>query len=257
MAELLVRPAWSLPPGVHAFVSTRHGGNSSGDYHSLNLGQHVGDVAAVVESNRAALLQALQQQSGAAALELQWMQQVHGTSVTAIDKVLDAPPVADALYTTQSHIALNVLTADCLPVLFCSNSGEEIAVAHAGWRGLCNGVLESVLLQFRCAPTDVRCWLGPAIGPCHFEVGSDVRDAFLMLSRQTWMAATKAAFTPGPMPGKWMADLYALARIRLQKSGVTDIAGTSQCTVCLADDYYSYRQQQVTGRFATGIVKVS
>lgn len=252
----LLRPAWPLPAGVHAFVSTRHGGGSSGNYHSLNLGDHVGDHAGTVANNRAVLLDALQRQTGTAALQLQWMQQVHGIKVERIDAALTPPPVADALYTTQTGIALGVLTADCLPVLFCSADGKQIAAAHAGWRGLCNGVLDFALEQFSCAPSAIRCWLGPAIGPCHFEVGNDVRDAFCMLSRQRDMIATKAAFKPAGEPGKWLGNLYALAHLRLRASGVTDITGDPQCTVCL-DDFYSYRQQSETGRFVTGIVKVS
>lgn len=251
----LVRPAWQLPSGVHAFVTTRHGGHSSGDFHSLNLGQHVGDDVAAVENNRAAVLAALQQQTGAAAPQLQWMQQVHGVKVQPIDSLLATPPVADALYTTQKGIALSVLTADCLPVLFCSADGSELAVAHAGWRGLCNGVLGFTLEHFKCPVSAIRCWLGPAIGPCHFEVGSEVRDAFCMLSRQPDMIATKAAFTPGSQPDKWLANLYALANVRLRAAGVTDISGEPHCTVC-RDEFYSYRQNPITGRFATGIMRL-
>lgn len=246
-------PDWPLPRGVHAFVTTRHGGISEPPWHRFNLGLHVGDSPDAVAANRQHLLTALQQQSGAATMQLQWLQQVHGVNVIALNQLQEPPPVADALYTQQRGIALVVLTADCLPVLFCSQDGKEVAVAHAGWRGLCNGILEATAAQFRCPPAGIRCWLGPAIGPCHFEVGADVRDAFIMLSRQSNMAATKAAFTAAN-PGKWMADLYALARIRLQVAGINDISGTAQCTQCRHDDYYSYRQGHDTGRFATGIV---
>lgn len=254
MADAAVTwPQWSLPRHVQAFVTTRHGGQSRPPWHGFNLGHHVGDDAVAVAANRRQLQLALQQRCGSAVVQLQWMQQVHGVNVNSIDSVQEAPPVADALYTRQRGIALAVLTADCLPVLFCAEDGSEIAVAHAGWRGLCNGILEATAVRFRCPPAAIRCWLGPAIGPCHFEVGAEVRDAFIMLSRQSNMAATKAAFTAGK-PGKWMADLYALARIRLQLAGIADISGTPQCTHCLHDDYYSYRREHDTGRFATGLV---
>lgn len=249
-------PDWPLPPGVHAFVTTRHGGASKDPYATFNLGHHVGDDAEAVAQNRELLRSQLEQHTGCASLHLQWLQQVHGTAVRDVQTVAVEPPKADAAYTRQTGVVLSVLTADCLPVLYCSKDGKEIAVAHAGWRGLCNGVLEATLEKFNAAPRDIRCWLGPAIGPCHFEVGSEVRDAFRMLSRQTYMAATIAAFTPATQPAKWMGDLYALARIRLQAAGVADISGQAHCVVCDAANYYSYRQQTVTGRFATGIVKV-
>ncbi|MES2606314.1 MAG: peptidoglycan editing factor PgeF [Pseudomonadota bacterium] len=253
----LVRPDWQLPTGVHAFVTTRHGGFSKAPYASFNLGHHVGDDANAVARNRELLNSELAQQCNDAALQLQWIQQVHGIDVQRIDDVIATPPVADASYTTQSGIALGVLTADCLPVLYCSHDGNEIAVAHAGWRGLCNGVLEATLAQFKCAPSRVRCWLGPAIGPCHFEVGEEVRDAFLQQASPNDREATLSAFKPGLNAGKWMGDLYVLARLRLQAAGVADVAGQVQCTVCLADKYYSYRHQNPTGRFATVIARAS
>lgn len=253
----LLRPDWQLPPGVHAFVTTRHGGFSQDPYASCNLGHHVGDKAQAVANNRQLLANELATQCSDPAVQLQWIQQVHGIHVQRVDSVASVPPVADALYTTQKSIALGVLTADCLPVLYCSHDGSEIAVAHAGWRGLCNGVLEATLAQFSCAPAQVRCWLGPAIGPCHFEVGEEVREAFLQQAAHADRAATLSAFKPGQQTGKWMGDLYALARIRLQTSGATDITGQPQCTVCLSDDYYSYRHQNPTGRFATLITRAA
>jgi len=256
VADAVVTPDWNLPAGVHAFVTTRHGGHSSGAHASFNLGLHVDDDADAVARNRASLKAELERRSGGTALQLQWLQQVHGTAVWEVTAgSTEPPPKADAAYTTQSGIVLSVMTADCLPVLYCAKDGSEIAVAHAGWRGLCNGVLEAVVGKFKCAPADIRCWLGPAIGPCHFEVGDDVRQAFFMLSRGRDLPDTKAAFTP-TKPDKWLADLYALARVRLRKAGIVDVTGDVQCTVCRNADYYSYRHAAVTGRFATGIVKV-
>ena len=259
MPELgLNRVDLATPAGVHCFVSTRQGGFSEGSFAAFNLAVHVGDDAATVRRNRKLLLASLQQQCVEPALKLQWMQQVHGTRVWRCNgNTLEPPPEADALYTAAPNIVLGVLTADCLPVLLCSEDGKEIAVAHAGWRGLCNGVLEATLENFNSSPAQVRCWLGPAIGPCHFEVGNDVRDAFLASAPGHQQAATAAAFMTGHKPGKWQADLYALARLRLLTAGVQQISGQVQCTVCDADRYYSYRQQAVTGRFATLIVRAT
>jgi polyphenol oxidase len=189
-------------------------------------------------------------------LALQWVQQVHGTAVLrATAAVAESVPVADAIYTDTANLVLGVMTADCLPVLFSADDGTEIAIAHAGWRGLCNGVLEATLKNFRCSPAHIRCWLGPAIGPCHFEVGHEVREAFLARAALTEQSAIAAAFQPGERAGKWQGDLYTLARLRLQAAGVKQVNGVVQCTVCHADRFYSYRQQAVTGRFATLIVR--
>ena len=256
--SLLMWPDWRLPTGVQSFVTTRHGGFSKEAHASFNLATHVEDEAICVQRNRELLQQMLEQRAGQSPLQMQWLEQVHGTKVHEVKSaVTSPPPPADALYTRECGIVLSVLTADCLPVLFCSADGKEIAVAHAGWRGLCNGVLEATLAHFNCAPASVHCWLGPAIGVCHFEVGSEVRDAFIMLSRLTYMDATRAAFVPCKEKGKWMCDLYALARVRLIGVGVTQITGQPQCVVCKHDDYYSYRQAAVTGRFATGIVQLA
>jgi YfiH family protein len=253
--ESLFRPDWPLPRGVHAFVTTRHGGHSQHGWSSLNLAQHCGDDPAAVTANRELLLEQLRAETGIAVPDVQWLSQVHGTRVFhAGDRALTAPQ-ADAAYACDSPLAIAVMTADCLPVLFASSDGHEIAVAHAGWRGLLGGVLEATLASFRAAPGTVSAWLGPAIGPCHFEVGAEVRKAFLSHARPADHAATYAAFTVAPQPGKWLADLYALARIRLQAVGVVSIHGDALCTVCHDARFYSYRKQPVTGRFATLILR--
>jgi len=249
------RVEWTPAVGVHGFVTTRQGGCSTGNFAAFNLALHVGDDANVVARNRSFLLQSLQQHCALHSLQIQWMQQVHGVNVWRVGAAAIEPPQADALYTTEPNIALGVLTADCLPVLFASEDGREIAVAHAGWRGLCNGVLEATLANFRCKSSQVRCWLGPGIGPCHFEVGEEVRAAFLQRGSPLQQAEIAAAFTPGVQTGKWQGDLYALARLRLLAAGVHEVGGEMLCTVCQADRFYSYRKEAVTGRFATLIVR--
>lgn len=252
----VIEPEWRLPPGVRAFVTTRAGGHSTGPWTSFNLAQHVQDDMRAVVENREALRARMQQLAGISSIALQWVQQVHGTEVFRLERATpDIAPFADAIYTKESGIACGVLTADCLPVLFCSSDGNEIAVAHAGWRGLCHGVLEATLRQFSAAPPQIRAWLGPAIAKCHFEVGMEVREAFCERASPGDLAAVQRCFVPGIKPDKWMADLYELARIRLHAAGLAHIEGGPQCTVCQADRYYSYRHHGITGRFATLIVR--
>jgi YfiH family protein len=243
---------------VHAFVTTRFGGHSSGAWSSFNLARHAGDVATDVEHNRQLLLDLLRTEAHVDVPAVQWVQQVHGTRVFHAGRAALVPaPEADALYASDTELALAVMTADCLPVLFCSADGREIAVAHAGWRGLSNGVLEATLASFRAPVADIRAWLGPAIGPCHFEVGADVRAAFLGRADVAQRTAIDAAFRPASVPGKWFANLYQLARIRLDVRGIGSIDGEPLCTVCHHERFYSYRKQPVTGRFATLILKTA
>jgi YfiH family protein len=255
VSELLYRPDWKLPSSVHAFVTTRAGGFSTGDWSSFNLAQHVSDAPAAVSANRQVLLEMLRAETGLKVPAVQWVSQVHGTRVFHAGTAALPAPEADAVYANGTPLALAVLTADCLPVLFCSDDGREIAVAHAGWRGLLGGVLEVTAGSFRASPHALSAWLGPAIGPCHFEVGSEVRAAFVARARAADRAATEAAFAAGGRPGKWLADLYVLARIRLQAIGLTAVHGQPLCTVCHDERFYSYRRQPVTGRFATLIVQ--
>jgi YfiH family protein len=250
----LHRADWDLPAGVHAFFTTRHGGASKGPYAAFNLGLHVGDIESDVLANRFLLTRALAGATGRIDVCIQWLQQVHGTDVCSVGPV-EVPPRADAFYTTESGLAGCVMTADCLPVLLCSADGREIAVAHAGWRGLQAGVIENTLGRFAAEPARISAWLGPAIGPCHFEVGPEVREAFLSVAPDHGQAATNACFLPAHNPGKWMADLFGLARLRLGQAGVLHIAGNPNCTVCHADTLYSHRHSQPTGRFATLILK--
>ncbi len=199
----------------------------------------------------------MSQDTGVAIPAVQWVQQVHGTRVFHAGRAALPAPEADALYAAGSPLALGVLTADCLPVLFCSADGREIAAAHAGWRGLLGGVLEAALGSFHAPPSTISAWLGPAIGPCHFEVGDEVRAAFIARAGMPERAATEAAFASTTKTGKWLADLYQLARIRLAGRGLTNIHGEALCTVCNHERFYSYRKQAVTGRFATLIVQTA
>jgi YfiH family protein len=252
----LLELPWALPPNVRAFVTTRHGGSSAGAFGSFNLAGHVGDDPVAVRENRLGLLHELRQRTGGKLVGLQWLQQVHGDAVAnASLPPADPPPVADALYSTCVGLGCAVLTADCLPVLIAADDGSEIAVAHAGWRGLCAGVLEATLTRFITAPHRLLVWCGPAIGPCHFEVGSDVRGAFLDTACASEQAATDIAFRAGERADKWYADLYALARLRLQRLGVKNIAGKPHCTLCHQRDFYSHRAGAPTGRFATLILR--
>lgn len=231
-------PAWPAPPGVRACMTTRAGGVSEGIYASLNLAGHVGDRPGHVAENRRRLRARL----GLPA-EPAWLRQVHGYRVVdAAAAGLDEE--ADASMAREPGRVCAVLTADCLPVLFCDRAGSRVAAAHAGWRGLAAGVLEETLAALAVAPADVLVWLGAAIGPGHFEVGDEVRLAFT--ARHPRAAA---AFRPG-RPGKWFADLYALARLRLAAAGVTQVYGGGLCTHADAARFYSYRRDGETGRMA-------
>ena len=243
----LLVPDWRVPDGVIARVSNRLGGVSPSPFDSFNLALHVDDARDKVLRNRRLL------QSGLpAGMSLQWLEQVHGTVVVDADENA-VERCGDAVYVEKRGMAGAVLTADCLPVFFASRSGQRVAVAHAGWRGLAAGILEKTLARFPDAGTDILVWLGPAIGPCHFEVGAEVRAAFLdacpnEISRQRLQ---ELAFRPAQTGGKYFADLYVLARERLAECGVISVSGGGLCTFCDAEHYYSYRRNSRTGRFAS------
>jgi YfiH family protein len=236
MADLLI-PDWPAPANVRALQTTRGGGCSPAPWGSFNLGDHVGDAAANVAANRAALRRLLPG-------EPLWLRQVHGIAVADAD--LTAYPVeADAACARQTGKVCAVMTADCLPVLFCDRAGSVVAAAHAGWRGLLAGVLEATLTKMAVAPGQIVVWLGPAIGPECFEVGDEVRAAFLAHDPLAAMA-----FRAG-RPGKWLADIYALARQRLLALGVGSLSGGEHCTVSEPEQFFSYRRDGLTGRMAT------
>ncbi len=259
MIELaLHEPAIGLPEGIRVFVTTRRGGSSRQQWDTFNLAEHVQDDPAAVAANRNLLKSHLIDATGCSTLEFQWLNQVHGTRVhKAHESAAITPPQADALYTAAENLVCGVLTADCLPVVLFAEDGSEIAVAHAGWRGLQSGVLENTLGCFKTPPAKITAWLGPAIGPCHFEVGNEVREAFLAGATPGTVDITSAAFSKSAREGKWFADLYELARIRLFAAGVCHVGGEVACTVCNSATWYSYRHSPVTGRFATLIVKTA
>jgi YfiH family protein len=229
-------PDWPAPPGVRALVTTRCGGVSTGPWASLNLGSAVGDAPESVATNRA-LLDALL--PGPA----RWLRQVHGNRVVRAESVV-APEEADASVTSAEGVVCAVQMADCLPVLFASVDGSRIAAAHAGWRGLAAGVLENTLEALECAPAGLMAWLGPAIGPECFEVGADVLEAFV-----TRDAGAGDCFRPHG-PGKWLANLPALARRRLLAAGLTRVHGGGLCTYSDPGRFFSHRRDRVTGRMA-------
>jgi hypothetical protein len=234
-------PDWpELPAGVRAATTLRMDGASAGEFSSFNLGAHVGDAPAAVAENRRILRDELR--IGA---EPRWLDQVHGTRVA----ILDGSPVtepADAAISWSHGEICAVLTADCLPVLFCNRIGRRIAAAHAGWRGLAAGVLEATVEAMGGEPEGVMAWLGPAIGPGAYEVGEDVRRNFMSHAPEA-----AQAFTPGDMPGKWWCDLYLLARQRLAAAGVKSVAGGDFCTYTDEQRFFSFRRDGRCGRMAT------
>ncbi|MGL5360783.1 MAG: peptidoglycan editing factor PgeF [Shewanella sp.] len=270
---------WPVPANVGIAMTDRHGGVSPAPYHSLNLGLHVGDDPQHVQANRERVVKRLQLPS-----EPVWLEQVHGTEVLDLAKVnlaqLTAPsvpvasvpvasapissvpifsrdnaavprdnpillqaPVADASYTRLAGRVCAVMTADCLPVLLCDRQGQEVAAVHAGWRGLCQGVIEQTVGHFTAPAAQLIAYLGPAIGPVAFEVGPEVRQAFVAQH-----ADAKACFVA--RGDKYLADITALARLRLTRLGVTQIYSADICTVS-NPDYFSYRRDHVTGRMAS------
>jgi len=235
----LILPSWPAPANVRAIQTTRKGGVSVAPYDSLNLGEHTGDNLMQVAANRQLLNRHVP-------TEPVWLKQVHGTTV--VDATLaSCAPVGDAAIARQRQAVCVVMTADCLPVLLCDRAGTVVAVAHAGWRGLLDGVIESTVAAMQVAPEQVLVWLGPAIGPQAFEVGAEVREAFMA---KDIMAVQ--AFVARPND-KWLADIYLLARQRLAGLGITQIYGGEYCTYNDTDRFFSYRRDGVTGRMASMI----
>lgn len=238
-------PDWPAPANVRACCTTRQGGVSQAPYAGFNLGDHVGDDPRAVQANRAYLQQALSLPAQPA-----WLQQVHGTTVLRLPQAKAHGAQADASVTAQPGRVCAVLTADCLPLLFCDRKGTAVAAAHAGWRGLAAGVIEATVAELAVAPEALLVWLGPAIGPAAFEVGEEVRQAFVAHDAQAAAAFTVSG-TSATDSGRWLADLYALARQRLQRLGVTQIYGGGLCTYTDQQRFYSYRRDGTTGRMAS------
>lgn len=236
-----ILPTWSVPDFIHAFTTTREGGVSQAPFDSLNLGDHVTDDPQSVQTNR----EILQEQGNLPHFPL-YLTQTHSTRVLRLPYEQNDIE-ADAVYTNQANQVCLVMTADCLPVLFCSKDGKEIAAAHAGWRGLCDGVLEATVAEFECAPENICVWLGPAIGPTAFQVGEEVIAQFCAFDPQ----AREAFVVDEQTSGKFLGNLYQIACQRLNKLGITEIVGGDYCTYCDAEQFFSYRRDKVTGRMAT------
>jgi len=230
-------PDWPAPAAVRACSTTRAGGVSGGPWRGLNLAGHVADDPAAVRENRHRLVAQLGLPG-----EPPWLEQVHGVTVRTPHAASDC---ADACFEDRPGRVCAVLTADCLPVLLCNTAGTRVAAAHAGWRGLLAGILEHAVAAFADPADQLLAWLGPAIGPAAFEVGDEVRAAFLAED-----PASAAHFATG-RPGHWHADLYGLARQRLARSGVDRVSGGGLCTFSDAERFFSYRRDGVTGRMAS------
>ena len=239
LLEHCIIPDWPAPVNVKALQTTRRGGISGAPYDSLNLGDHVDDASLAVAHNRILLNTLLPS-------EPVWLEQVHGTKVVNAD-MTDCLPQADACIARHRAAVCVVMTADCLPILFCDTRGSVVGAAHAGWKGLAAGVIESTVRAMDVAPQDLMAWLGPAISQQAFEVGKEVRALFVDADPQT-----AAAFIPGQQ-GKWLADIYRLARLRLNALGTTQIYGGSYCTYRESEKFFSYRRDGVTGRMGTFI----
>ena len=230
-------PDWPAPKNIKAVTTTRTGGYSQSPFDSFNLATHVEDEHDAVIKNRKILIEALQLPS-----EPIWLEQVHSTvAIEATNKNRKA----DASHTNQANTVCAVMTADCLPVLFCNKQGTQVAAAHAGWHGLADGILESTIEAMNKKPDELMAWMGPAIGAKVFEVGDEVRDAFTKGLPQAEQAFTQTK------PGHWLADMYLLARQRLEQKGIMDIYGGGYCTHTEKDRFYSYRRDGKTGRMAS------
>jgi polyphenol oxidase len=247
MTPAWIAPAWPAPPTVHAASSLRIGGISPAPWGSLNLGDHVGDDPARVTENRLRLARALGLPEAPA-----WLAQVHGREILRLeDAALPADPTADGAVTGRRGRVLAILTADCLPVLFCTRDGRRIAAAHAGWRGLADGVLEAAVAALKVPVDEVLAWIGPGIGANAYEVGDEVRDACLESAPSG--VGTEACFAPG-RPGRWQFDLAGLARQRLEALGVAGVYGGEWCTFSDPARFFSHRRDGAagaTGRMAT------
>ncbi len=233
-------PDWPAPAAVRAFVTTRAGGVSGGEYASLNLGRSGGDAPANVGRNRAIVRAFLPE-------EPRWMAQVHGAAVARLDEARVAEPRADAAVAHVPGRVGVVLTADCMPVLLCDEAGGAVGIAHAGWRGMAAGVLENTVAALDVAPARLHAWMGPAIGPDAFEVGPEVRAAFVAADARATDAFRAQA------GGKFLADLYALARQRLARAGVERVHGGGFCTWREAERFFSYRRVPASGRMGAFI----
>lgn len=245
--DLLI-PDWPAPAGVRSAISLRTGGVSQGEFASANLGTHVGDDPDAVAKNRDLLCNTLQLPSRPV-----WLEQVHATDIIKLAETTDPHFLhrADGSYTDSSDRVCVVMTADCLPVLMCNRQGTRVAAVHAGWRGLSAGILRRAVSLFEQPAEEILCYLGPAIGPERFQVGSEVKAAFIDLARNaSHLQLIEAAFRPDTN-NRFLADIYVLAKAELNTCGVTAIYGGGFCTVSDEERFYSFRRDGRTGRNAS------
>jgi YfiH family protein len=246
LLEHMIIPVWPAPKQVRALQTTRAGGVSSAPYDSLNLGDHVGDAPLAVERNRILLNTLLPS-------EPVWLEQAHGKVVVNADRT-DCLPQADACIARHRQTVCVVMTADCLPILLCDQQGSIVGAAHAGWKGLAAGVIEATVQEMNVAPRNLMAWMGPAISQQAFEVGHEVHAAFIAAHPQAESAFIPAPKEEGKGEGKkWFADIYALARLRLNALGITQIYGGDRCTYREGELFFSYRRDGMTGRMGTFI----
>lgn len=250
-----VKANWPAPANIVGLSTVRTGGYSSYPFNGLNLAKHVGDSERSVEANRQKLLRSCE-----GLKSIQWLSQVHGRNIvdlpvvragTASSDVISIPE-ADASYTTARSIGCAVLTADCVPLLFCDDSGREVAAVHAGWRGMAAGILEQAVGRFSAAEKHILVWIGPAISQPKFEVGFEVKKAFVASASESSRSQIEASFKiSATNPHHYFADLTQIARIRLDHIGVKGVYGGNLCNYSSSEQFFSYRRDKVTGRMAT------
>ncbi len=241
MSLSLIYPDWPAPDTVKAVSTTRQGGFSKPPFESLNLGLHVGDSANKVEKNRNYLIETAQLPA-----HPRWLNQVHGTTVSTANTWQNGDE-ADAIISTVANQVCTIMTADCLPILLCNQQGDTVAAIHAGWRSLADGIIEKTLLQFNHAPQEIMVWLGPAIGPTQFEVGTDVYHTFTQHSQQAQQAFVQIDAT------HYLANIYQLAKQRLNARYIHSIYGGDFCTVTESNQFFSFRRDGITGRMVSMI----
>ena len=236
-----IYPNWQAPKNIKALTTVRSGGVSLPPFDSFNLGDHVCDDPKAVQQNRSLLVDKFDLPH-----QPPFLTQTHSTKVIELP-FTGSNVEADAVYTQQANQVCLVMTADCLPVLFFNKEGTEVAAAHAGWRGLCDGILEETVAKFKCPTSDIIAWLGPAIGPTAFQVGEEIIEQFCAFDSNA-----KLAFIPDlTTSGKFLGNLYQLATQRLNKLGITEISGGGHCTYTEQDKFFSYRRDKKTGRMAS------
>lgn len=232
---------WPAPDFIKAGVTTRAGGVSAKPFNNLNIATHVGDKLSDVEKNRSILLHDLKIPNAP-----QWLEQTHSTETILLPNSIKIPK-ADASYTLEKNIVCAVMTADCLPLLITDEKGGCVAAIHAGWRGLCDGIIEATIKKLPAEAESLLVWMGPAIGADVYEIGKEVYDAYTAIDEDT-----KEAFTP-TTEGHWLFDIYQLAKLKLNKIGIKKIYGGEHCTFSEEDNFFSYRRDNVTGRMASMI----